>query len=62
MSGLRASPPAPTFCAGRLALKTPWHDGITQRVMSPLEFMQRLAARVQRTCFPPAVWLHANEW
>ena len=25
-------------------LKTPWRDGITHLVMSPLEFMQRLAA------------------
>ena len=25
--------------------KTPWRDGTTHRVMSPLEFMQRLAAR-----------------
>ncbi|MFY7866514.1 transposase zinc-binding domain-containing protein [Roseateles sp.] len=28
-----------------LKLKTPWRDGTTHRVMSPLEFMQRLAAR-----------------
>jgi Putative transposase len=26
-----------------LKLKTPWHDGTTHHVMSPLEFMQRLA-------------------
>jgi hypothetical protein len=25
-------------------LKTPWRDGTTHLVMSPLEFMQRLAA------------------
>jgi len=31
-----------------LKLKTPWRDGITHLVMSPLEFMQRLAARVPR--------------
>ena len=28
-----------------LKLKTAWHDGTTHIVMSPLEFMQRLAAR-----------------
>ena len=28
-----------------LRLKTPWRDGTTHIVMSPLEFMQRLAAR-----------------
>lgn len=26
-------------------LKTPWRDGTTRLVMSPLEFLQRLAAR-----------------
>ncbi len=31
-----------------LKLKTPWRDGTTHIVMSPLEFMQRLAARVPR--------------
>jgi len=31
-----------------LRLKTPWRDGTTHIVMSPLEFMQRLAARVPR--------------
>lgn len=36
--------------AGRvvLKLKTPWRDGTTHLVMSPLEFMQRLAALVPR--------------
>jgi hypothetical protein len=29
----------------KLKLKTPWRDGTTHLVMSPLEFMQRLAAR-----------------
>ena len=29
-----------------LELKTPWRDGTTHLVMSPLEFMQRLAALV----------------
>ncbi len=29
-----------------LTLKTPWHDGTTHLVMSPLKFMQRLAAFV----------------
>jgi hypothetical protein len=31
-----------------LKLKTPWSDGTTHQVMSPLEFMQRLAALVPR--------------
>jgi len=31
-----------------LKLKTPWHDGTTHLVMSPLEFMQRLTALVPR--------------
>jgi hypothetical protein len=31
-----------------LKLKTPWRDGTTRLVMSPLEFMQRLAALVPR--------------
>lgn len=31
-----------------LKLKTPWRDGSTHLVQSPLEFMQRLAALVQR--------------
>ncbi|MBI3156146.1 MAG: transposase [Burkholderiales bacterium] len=31
-----------------LELKTPWRDGTTHLVMSPLEFMQRLAALVTR--------------
>ena len=36
-----------TNAAGQvvLRLKTPWRDGTTHLVMSPLEFMQRLAAR-----------------
>src|SRR5690606_39250791 len=36
--------------AGQVALKlkTPWRDGTTHLVMSPLEFMQRLAALVPR--------------
>ncbi|MCI0418848.1 MAG: transposase, partial [Acidobacteria bacterium] len=29
-------------------LKSPYHDGTTHIVMSPLEFMQRLAALVPR--------------
>jgi hypothetical protein len=29
-----------------LQLKTPWRDGTTRQVMSPQEFMQRLAALV----------------
>ena len=37
-------------CAGQveLKLKTPWRDGTTHLVMSPLRFMQRLAALVPR--------------
>jgi Putative transposase len=31
-----------------LRLKTAWHDGTTHIVISPLEFMQRLAALVPR--------------
>ena len=31
-----------------LTLKTPYRDGTTHLVMSPLEFMQRLAALVPR--------------
>ena len=31
-----------------LTLKTPWRDGTRHLVMSPLEFMQRLAALVPR--------------
>ncbi|MDH3459448.1 MAG: transposase [Burkholderiaceae bacterium] len=31
-----------------LKLKTPWHDGTTHLVMTPQEFMQRLAALVPR--------------
>ena len=36
--------------AGQVGLKrkTPWRDGTTHLVMSPLEFMQRLAALVPR--------------
>ena len=30
------------------SVKTPWRDGTTHIVMSPLEFMQRLAALVPR--------------
>ena len=33
---------------GVLKLKTPWRDGATHLVLSPLEFMQRLAALVPR--------------
>ena len=32
-----------------LKLKTPWHDGTTHLVMSPLEFRQRLAALVPQS-------------
>jgi len=39
-----------TNAAGQvvLKLKTPWRDGTTHLVMSPLEFTQRLAALVPR--------------
>ena len=39
-----------TNAAGQVVrkLKTPWRDGTTHLVMSPLEFMQRLAALVPR--------------
>jgi hypothetical protein len=39
-----------TNAAGQvvLKLKTAWRDGTTHLVMSPLEFMQRLAALVPR--------------
>ena len=39
-----------TNAAGQvvLKLKTPWRDGTTHLVMSPLKFMQRLAALVPR--------------
>ena len=39
-----------TNAAGQvvLKLKTPWRDGTMHLVMSPLEFMQRLAASVPR--------------
>jgi hypothetical protein len=39
-----------TNAAGQvvLKLKTPWRDGTTHLVMSPLEFMQRLAPLVPR--------------
>ena len=45
-----ASERVQTNAAGKvvLKLKTPWRDGSTQLVMSPLEFMQRLAALVPR--------------
>ena len=42
-----------TNAAGQvvLKLKTPWRDGTAHLVMSPLEFMQRLAALVPRPRF-----------
>jgi len=50
-----------THAAGQvvLKLKSPWRDGTTHLVMSPLELMQRLAARategapVRRPCHAP---------
>jgi len=43
-----------TNAAGQvvLKLKTPWRDGTTHLVMSPLEFMQRLAALEPRPRLP----------
>ena len=38
-----------------LKLKTPWRDGTTHLVMSPLEFMQRLAALVSWLRLHPPV-------
>jgi hypothetical protein len=35
-----------------LKLKTPWRDGTTHLVISPLEFMQRLALPFKRPCLP----------
>ena len=35
-----------------LQLKTPYPDGTTHILMSPLEFMQRLSARVPRPRLP----------
>jgi hypothetical protein len=37
-----------TFHAASVLVKTPWRGGTTHLVMSPLEFMQRLAALVPR--------------
>ena len=52
-----------TNAAGQvvLKLKTPWRDGTTHLVMSPLEFMQWLAALVPRpgcTSFGSMVFWH----
>ena len=46
----RANDRVQTNSAGQvvLKLKTPWRDGTRHLVMSPLEFMQRLAALVPR--------------
>ena len=44
-----------------LTLKTPWRDGTTHLVMSPLEFMQRLAARgATPAAAPDALLSRAN--
>ena len=43
-NGSNATPPGRWL----LKLKTPWRDGTTHLVMSPLELMQRLAALVPR--------------
>ena len=54
-----------TNAAGQvvLKLKTPWRDGTTHLVMSPLEFMQRLAALVRRTdqALPPSRFLSLKD-
>jgi len=57
-NNLAATSPAPALANERvqinaagqvvLKLKSPWCDGTTHPVMSPLEFMQRLAALVPR--------------
>ena len=49
-AGLKADEPVQTSAAGQavLRLKTPWRDGTTHLVRSPLELMQRLAALVPR--------------
>jgi len=39
-----------------LRLKSPYRDATTPIVMSPLEFMQRLAALVLRPRLHPATW------
>ena len=38
-------------CQVELKLKTPWRDWTTHRVMSPLEFMQRLAALLKKRAY-----------
>jgi hypothetical protein len=43
-----------------LKLKTPWGDCTTQLVMSPLEFMQQLAALVPRRAGVPLSRLRAS--
>jgi len=35
-----------------LKLKTPWRDGTRHLMLSPLKFIQRLAALVPRQCRP----------
>ena len=44
----------PLNAAGQMGLRlnTPWRDGTTHVVTSPLEFMQRLAAFVPRPSLP----------
>jgi hypothetical protein len=45
--------PAPTKAGVALTLKTPYREGTTHIVMSPLEFMQRLAALIPRPRLHP---------
>jgi hypothetical protein len=40
---------------GVLKLKTPWHDGSTQLLMSPPEFAHWLAAGASRIAIPNAI-------
>lgn len=37
-----------------LKLKTPWRDGTTHPVMSPLEFVQRWSAASGAPCYAPS--------
>ena len=52
-----------TNAAGQVVvtLKTPWRDGTTHLMMSPLEFMQRLAALLpRRTILPNGLQRHSS--
>jgi len=51
-SGADAAGAGEFVCAVVCAEDTPWRDGTTHLVMSPLEFMQWLAALVPRSRLP----------